>query len=61
MSVKLTHIRLKTGNKVYVERQYNTVIVRSRKGKVLGSYQPDEMADFHKRYKKIKETASKGN
>lgn len=48
-----THIRNKTGEKVIVTREYNIIIVRSLRGKVLGSYEPTEMGTFHKRYEKI--------
>lgn len=48
-----THIRLKTGEKVGVTREYDILIVKNLRGKVLGSYERTEMATFYKRYEKI--------
>lgn len=57
----MTHIRLKTGEKVNVERfEGNVLVVRSAKGKVLGSYEYADMAKFHKRYQPIGQTKKKG-
>lgn len=55
---KATHIRLKSGSKVNVERIQGTLVVRSMKGAVIGSYGPDDMAKFHKRYQTLTKTAS---
>lgn len=48
-----THKRLKTGEQVIVTREYDIIVVRSLRGKVLGSYERTQMATFHKRYEKI--------
>ena len=55
MSNKPTHIRKKTGNKVYVERyEGGIIVVKSMRGKVIGSYERDQMSLFYKRYESIK-------
>lgn len=48
-----THKRVKTGEKVIVTREYDILIVRNMRGKVLGSYDGTQVATFHKRYKKL--------
>jgi len=52
-----THIRRKNKVKVAVERfEGNVLVVRNLKGKVLGSYGPDqefEMKKFYQRYESI--------
>ena len=49
-----THVRLKTGNRVFVERyEGNVVVVKNRRGKVLGVYERDKMHLFYKRYKSL--------
>ena len=50
---KPTHVRLRTGSKVIVSREYDVVIVRSLKGKVLGSYAKKDMGTFNQRYKSL--------
>lgn len=52
-SESATHQRLKTGEQVVVTREYDILIVRNLRGKVIGSYERTEMATFHKRYTKI--------
>lgn len=52
-SASATHKRLKTGEQVIVSREYDIVIVRNLRGKVLGSYERTKMATFYKRYEKI--------
>jgi len=50
---KPTHKRLKNGVKVVVERyEGNILVVRNKRGKVLGSYgpEPERLALFRKRY-----------
>ena len=52
--VKPTHIRKKSGKKVYVIRhEGGVIVVKGKNGKVHGTYQRDEMAKFHKRYKSL--------
>lgn len=54
MTNKPTHVRLKTGEKVYIERhQGNVIVVKSMKGKVFGSYEQKDMGKFQKRYKSL--------
>lgn len=54
MNPKPTHIRLKTGQKVFVTRHMgNVLVVKNLKGKVLGSYEPATMGTFNKRYKSL--------
>lgn len=52
--MKATHIRIKTNQRVIVEKQYDVLIVRNLRGKFLGAYEPKELAIFHKRYVPIK-------
>ncbi len=52
-----THLRVKSGKKVFVERVAKILVVRSLTKKVLGSYTHDQMALFHKRYKPLKKSA----
>lgn len=51
--MKPTHIRIKTGEKVFVTRHHDVVVVKNTKGKVLGSYERKDMAKFQKRYKSM--------
>ena len=49
-----THVRLKTNTEVIVERyEGNTVVVKNRRGKVIGVYDKDRMSLFYKRYKSL--------
>lgn len=58
---KPTHLRLKTGEKVFVERfQGNIVVVKNMSGRVLGSYEPTDMPKFAKRYKSLVANKQKG-
>ena len=60
MNKATTHIRVKTGEKVIVTREgNNTVVVRTTKGEVLGSYDRPDMPKFYKRYTSL--VANKGN
>lgn len=52
-ATKATHTRNKTKESVIVTREYNIVVVRNMRGKVIGSYEPVDMAKFYKRYTKI--------
>lgn len=49
--MKPTHIRIKTGERVFVERHHTVIVVKSMNGKILGSYDQKDMAKFQKRYK----------
>lgn len=52
---KATHKSKKTGNKVFVERfEGNIIVVKSVKGKVLGSYNKSQMAKFNEKYESLR-------
>lgn len=54
---KASHVRKKTGEKVYLERLGNPpdakLVVYNMRGRVLGSYTHMEMGKFTKRYTPI--------
>lgn len=61
MANKPTHLRLKTNEKVFVERfQGNVIVVKNTSGRVLGSYGPDDMPKFAKRYKSLVANKQRG-
>ena len=54
---KATHIRLKNDKKVVVERHEGPIfVVKSKQGKHIGSYGPDQdsIMQFYLRYESIK-------
>jgi len=54
---KATHIRLKNDKKVVVERHEGPIfVVKSRQGRVIGSYGPeqDSLRQFYLKYESIK-------
>jgi len=50
---KATHIRKKTGEKVFVENAYGIFIVRKMNGKVISSYEGADKGKFYNRYKSL--------
>ena len=53
-NMKPTHVRLKTGKKVYVERhEGGVIVVKGKNGQIHGSYMRTEMTKFYKRYKSL--------
>jgi len=49
-----THLRLKTGKKVTVARHEGGIlVVKNMRGRVIGSYGPEDMGKFYKRYKSL--------
>jgi len=49
-----THVRIKTETKVNVERyEGGVLVVRNLKGKILGSYEREQMKKFHERYRSL--------
>lgn len=61
MANKPTHIRLKTNEKVFVERyQGNIIVVKNTSGRVLGSYEHKDMPKFNKRYKSLVANKQRG-
>lgn len=51
---RATHIRKKTGEKVYVENSYGVFVIHKLSGQVLTSFDPENRSKFYKRYKSIK-------
>lgn len=52
---KATHKSNKTGNEVFVEKyEGGTLVVTSKKGKVLGSYERTEMKAFYEKYTSLR-------
>jgi len=53
-AIKPTHLRMKTKEKVFVERfEGGTIVVKRRNGKAIGSYTHETMQLFNKRYKSL--------
>lgn len=54
---KATHKSNKTGNEVFVEKyEGGTLVVKSKTGKVLGSYERTEMKAFYEKYTSLRAT-----
>lgn len=57
---KPTHRSKKTGREVLVDRlEGNTIVVKNKRGKFLGSYTKSEMKKFNDRYESLR--AGKGD
>jgi len=59
--MKATHIRKKNNVKVIVERyEGNILVVKNMKGKVLGSYGPDQMHPMKKFFERYEPVTKRG-